>query len=122
MTHVAPDGRLELQLLDRLARITIAGRAGFVAEQRNVIVGKGHGFDTVKPLRLFEKIIQIWCPPDGLVLDPFAGSGTTLIAAERTSRRAALMELDPRYAQVCIDRWVAQTGGSPEQLAVEAAA
>ena len=36
-----------------------------------------HGFETVKPLKLFEKIIQLWCPADGLVLDPFAGSGTT---------------------------------------------
>lgn len=43
----------------------------------NAIVGKGHNFDTVKPLKLFKKIVQIWCRPDGLVLDPFAGSGTT---------------------------------------------
>ncbi len=41
------------------------------------IVGKGHGFETVKPLRLFKKIVQLWCPNDGLVLDPYAGSGTT---------------------------------------------
>lgn len=41
------------------------------------IVGRDHGFDTVKPLKLFKKIIQIWCPPTGIVLDPFAGSGTT---------------------------------------------
>jgi adenine-specific DNA-methyltransferase len=41
------------------------------------IVGKGHGFDTVKPLKLISKVIQVWCPPDGLVLDAFAGSGTT---------------------------------------------
>jgi adenine-specific DNA-methyltransferase len=40
-------------------------------------VGKDHGFETVKPLRLMAKIIQIWCPPEGLVVDPFAGSGTT---------------------------------------------
>ncbi|KAB0268476.1 site-specific DNA-methyltransferase [Microvirga brassicacearum] len=43
----------------------------------SAIVGRSHGFDTVKPLRLFKKIIQIWCPPSGIVLDPFAGSGTT---------------------------------------------
>lgn len=43
----------------------------------DAILGKGHGFTTVKPLRLFQKIIQLWCPPEGLVLDPFAGSGTT---------------------------------------------
>jgi adenine-specific DNA-methyltransferase len=34
-------------------------------------------FVGVKPLKLFTKIIQLWCPPDGLVLDPFAGTGTT---------------------------------------------
>jgi adenine-specific DNA-methyltransferase len=43
----------------------------------NAVVGKGHGFETVKPLKLFKKIIQLWCPPNGLVLDPYAGSGTT---------------------------------------------
>ena len=43
----------------------------------DAIVGRGHGFETVKPLRLIQKIIQLWCPEDGLVLDPFAGSGTT---------------------------------------------
>lgn len=41
------------------------------------ILGKGHDFQTVKPLKLIEKIIQLWCPPNGIVLDPFAGSGTT---------------------------------------------
>lgn len=43
----------------------------------NSLVGKGHGFDTVKPLKLMKKIVQLWCPPNGLVLDPYAGSGTT---------------------------------------------
>lgn len=43
----------------------------------NAVVGRGHGFDTVKPMKLFTKIISLWCPPDGLVVDPFAGSGTT---------------------------------------------
>ena len=41
------------------------------------IVGPGHEFKTVKPLKLFRKIAQIWCPLNGVVLDPFAGSGTT---------------------------------------------
>jgi adenine-specific DNA-methyltransferase len=43
----------------------------------NAVVGRGHGFDTVKPLMLMQKIIQLWCPADGLVMDPFAGTGTT---------------------------------------------
>lgn len=41
------------------------------------IIGKGHGFDTVKPLKLIKKIISLWCPSEGIILDPFAGSGTT---------------------------------------------
>lgn len=43
----------------------------------DAVVGRGHEFKTVKPLRLIKKIIQIWCRPDGIILDPFAGSGTT---------------------------------------------
>lgn len=64
----------------------------------DAIVGKGHGFDTVKPLKLFKKIIHLWCPPNGLVLDPYAGSGTTghavlaLNYEAETNRRFILIE------------------------------
>jgi adenine-specific DNA-methyltransferase len=43
----------------------------------DAVIGKGHNFQTVKPLKLIKKIIQLWCPSNGLVLDPYAGSGTT---------------------------------------------
>ena len=43
----------------------------------DAVYGKGHGFQTVKPLKLIKKIIQLWAPWGGLVLDPYAGSGTT---------------------------------------------
>jgi adenine-specific DNA-methyltransferase len=62
------------------------------------IVGRGHDFATVKPLRLIKKIIQLWCPPNGLVLDPYAGSGTTgqavleLNKEAGTDRRFILVE------------------------------
>ena len=52
----------------------------------------------------------------GDVYDPFLGSGTTLIAAEQTGRRAYALELDPRYAQVAIERWQAYTGDRAERL------
>ena len=55
----------------------MSGRSRDGIEELDAIVGRGHGFETVKPLKLIKKIIQIWCPPDGIVLDPFAGSGTT---------------------------------------------
>ena len=48
--------------------------------------------------------------PGDLVYEPFAGSGTTLIAAEHLGRRCLAMEIDPRYAQVTIERWQAFSG------------
>jgi adenine-specific DNA-methyltransferase len=53
------------------------GRSREGLEELDQLVGAGHNFTTVKPLNLFKKIIQIWCPLDGLVMDPYAGSGTT---------------------------------------------
>ena len=44
------------------------------------------------------------------VYDPFVGSGTTLIAAERLGRRCYAMEIDPAFAQLTIERWQAYTG------------
>ena len=46
----------------------------------------------------------------GIVLDPFAGSGTTLIAAERTGRIARAIEIDPHYVDVAVQRWQRETG------------
>ena len=54
-----------------------SGHSQQAADELTAIVGPGHDFATVKPLKLFKKIVQLWCPPNGLVLDPFAGSGTT---------------------------------------------
>jgi DNA modification methylase len=49
----------------------------------------------------------------GLILDAFGGSGTTAIAAERTGRTAALIELDPRYVDVALRRFCDVTGIEP---------
>ena len=56
------------------------------------------------------------------VLDPFGGSGTTLIAAEQTGRRAFLVELDPHFCDVIVRRWESFSGKSAERLSVEAPA
>jgi adenine-specific DNA-methyltransferase len=67
-------------------------------KELDAIVGKGHNFKTVKPLKLFKKIVQLWCRPDGIVLDPFGGSGTTghatleLNQETGTTRRFILVE------------------------------
>ncbi|KQR18543.1 site-specific DNA-methyltransferase [Xanthomonas hortorum pv. vitians] len=56
---------------------TESGHSQAGVNELTAVVGKGHNFRTVKPLRLMKKIMQIWCKPDGIVMDPFAGSGTT---------------------------------------------
>lgn len=65
---------------------------------------------TMKPVDLFEYQIQNSTTTNNLVLDSFGGSGTTLIACEKTNRRACIMELDPKYCDVIINRWESMTG------------
>jgi len=65
---------------------------------------------TVKPLALVADAIKDCSKQNGLVLDPFSGSGTTLIAAEKTGRRARVIELDPIYCDVAVRRWQNFTG------------
>ena len=67
---------------------------------------------TQKPVALFERAILNSSERRDLVLDPFGGSGTTLIAAEQTGRRARLMEIDPRYCDVIRKRYEDFRGGA----------
>lgn len=71
---------------------------------------------TMKPVALVERAIRNSSRPGELVYDPFAGSGTTVIAAEITGRTARAMELDPAYAQVIIERWQTLSGQTAERL------
>ncbi len=65
---------------------------------------------TMKPVALVERAIRNSSKSRDTVLDPFGGSGTTLIACERASRQARLIELDPRYCDVIVQRWQGLTG------------
>jgi DNA modification methylase len=65
---------------------------------------------TMKPVALIERAIRNSSKSRDVVLDPFGGSGTTMIAAERTSRRARLVELDPKYVDVAVRRWQSFAG------------
>jgi DNA modification methylase len=65
---------------------------------------------TMKPVELVERCIRNSTKPGQTVLDPFGGSGTTLIAAEKSGRVARLMELDPKYVDVIVRRWEDWTG------------
>jgi DNA modification methylase len=77
---------------------------------------------TMKPVELFAGLMQNSCPPGGHVLDTFAGSGTTLIAAEQTGRTAFLLELDPLYCDVIVKRFEAFTGTKAERRSAAVAA
>jgi DNA modification methylase len=65
---------------------------------------------TMKPVELVERAIRNSSRPGHKVLDPFGGSGTTLIAAEKSGRVARLIELDPKYVDVIVRRWQDWTG------------
>jgi DNA modification methylase len=80
----------------------------------NTFTGKGYELlamhPTVKPTALIADAIRDCSHRKGLILDPFAGSGTVVVAAERTGRRARAIELDPKYVDVAIQRWQRVTG------------
>ena len=67
---------------------------------------------TMKPVALIERAIRNSSKRRDIVLDPFGGSGSTLIAAEKTGRQARLVELDPKYVDVIVRRWQDWTGGA----------
>jgi site-specific DNA-methyltransferase (adenine-specific) len=71
---------------------------------------------TMKPIELITRAINNSSRANDLVLDPFAGSGSTLIAAEQTRRRARVMEIDPKYCDVIIARYERITGKTAELL------
>lgn len=65
---------------------------------------------TVKPVALVMDALRDCSHRGSIVLDPFGGSGTTMIAAERTGRRARLIEFDPLYCDLIVNRWQTLTG------------
>ncbi len=65
---------------------------------------------TAKPVALVADAMRDCSHRGGVILDPFGGVGSTLIAAERTGRRARLIELDPRYVDATVKRWETLTG------------
>jgi DNA modification methylase len=72
--------------------------------ERHLRNGSEGGHATPKPIPLCERAIKSSCPENGLVLDVFLGSGSTMVAAHQLKRKCYGMELDPKYCQVIIDR------------------
>lgn len=72
---------------------------------------------TVKPVAMIADAIRDCSKRGDIILDPFAGSGTILLAAERTGRKAAAIELDPHYVDTAVKRWQKSTGSNATLLA-----
>ncbi|MFZ8977251.1 MAG: DNA-methyltransferase, partial [Pseudohongiellaceae bacterium] len=68
---------------------------------------------TVKPIQMVADAILDVTKPDDLIFDGFLGSGTTLLAAEQVDRRCYATEIDPRYVDVALRRWINLTGEQP---------
>ena len=72
---------------------------------------------SVKQINLLRTLVENYS--SDLVVDPFGGCGTTLIACEQTNRSCYMMEIEPRYVQVIINRWEAYTGQKAIKLMKE---
>jgi site-specific DNA-methyltransferase (adenine-specific) len=73
----------------------------------------GRVHPTQKPAKLLADIMERWVKPQGVIADPFGGSGSTLIAAHGTNRTVRLVELDPAYCDVICRRFQEHTGCKP---------
>jgi DNA modification methylase len=73
---------------------------------------------TMKPVELVERAIRNSSKSRDTILDPFAGSGTTIIACEKAGRQARVIEIDPKYCDVIVRRWEAFTGGQAHREGV----
>ena len=65
---------------------------------------------TMKPIELIEKAVVNSSKSDDIIYEPFAGSGSTLIAAQKNNRKCYAIELDPKYCDVILQRWEDFTG------------
>ena len=78
----------------------------------NNMAGERTGYPTQKPLELMRLLVGACCPPGGLVLDPFCGSGTTLVAAVESGRRAIGIDRGPDAIRIAETRLDAVTRSS----------
>jgi len=81
-------------------------------EGKSRVVGNEH--PTQKPLQLFEIPMKMHTDPGDIVFEPFCGSGSQLIAAEKLGRRCFAMELVPAFCDVIVERWESATGKKSE--------
>ena len=72
-----------------------------------------------KPVGVMAWILETYTKPGAVILDPFGGSGSTLIACEKTGRKCRMIELDEDYCLAIVNRWETYTGLKAEEIALE---
>ena len=95
---------------------------GYAGVWRIATVSANDSHPAMFPLELPERCIRMHSDPGQIVLEPFSGSGTTLIACERLGRRCRAVEIDPGYVAVALERWATMTGRTPVLVEPAAAA
>jgi site-specific DNA-methyltransferase (adenine-specific) len=106
--EIDPDKMKKDELVDLVKRMLSDTTPTTVIEMDKPTRSGEH--PTMKPVALFDYLIRNSSKKGGIVLDSFAGSGTTIMACEQDGRKARCMELDPRYCDVIIQRWEEFTG------------
>jgi site-specific DNA-methyltransferase (adenine-specific) len=87
------------------------GRSSVFVHNKGQAGGGAHEHETQKPEPLMVELVELFTDPDEVVLDPYAGSGTTGVACLRTGRRCILIEKDARYAAIARERLKAESQG-----------
>ncbi|MCZ0941248.1 MAG: DNA methyltransferase [Caldilineaceae bacterium] len=114
-TSMAAAGRSREEIHERERQLILKGKA---PEDWWADIGAGShiprservGYPTQKPLALLDRIIKASCPPDGIVLDPFCGCATTLVAAERLGRQWVGIDLSPLAVKLVKERLKQEMG------------
>jgi len=116
-------GRSRYQYAHEPCLFCVKGSPHFTNDRTKTTVWDFGGYDksknvhpTQKPVFIPEEAIKNSSKQNQIVLDLFGGSGSTLIAAERTNRHAYLMELDPKYCDVIVKRWEDFTGNKAKRV------
>lgn len=106
--EINPKKLSKSELVDLCKRLLESERPCTVIDEDRPSRSSEH--PTMKPIKLLARLIRNSSRPGDLVLDTFGGSGSTLIACEQLKRSCCMMELDPRYCDVIVDRWESFTG------------
>jgi DNA modification methylase len=101
----------ELKLDRQIARFRWMGVHGMERQDTDKRI-----HPTQKPVELCGWFIEQFCKRDNIVVDIYGGSGSTLISCEKLNRKCMMMEIDPQYCQVIIDRWEKLTGNKAKKL------